>query len=65
MGFLFRKEENIIEIKEFKKLLRDSGMIEELNLKLDRIIRAINENENKQEFLEARVARLEEEKGKE
>lgn len=57
---MFRKEEHIMNIEEFKKLLKESGMTQELILKLDQIIKVINVNEDKLGSLEARVSKLEE-----
>ena len=49
-----------MNIEEFKKLLKESSLIEELSLKLDQIIKVININEDRLGSLETRMVKLEE-----
>ena len=55
---MFRKEVFIMKLEEFNELLKKNGFSKEFNLKWDQIVRAVNDQGNRLEILEAKVANL-------
>ena len=47
-----------MKIEEFKQLLRESGLSDEFGLKIDQLIRVINDHERRLKSLEARIVML-------
>ena len=56
--FCFRKEENIMNLEEFKQLLKECGLPEEFSSKLGQIIRVVNYHDEKLKWLGARITTL-------
>ena len=56
--FCFGKEVKSMKIEEFKQLLRESGLSDEFGLKIDQLIRVINDHERRLKSLEARIVML-------